>query len=76
MTAEPTTRNAFCVELNRISEIARAAGFLVPYATARAVKVKPAKMRNWLRGTEDPGDPQARDKVLVDIVNTLQIRPI
>jgi hypothetical protein len=72
----PTTRRGFHDELVRISEIARQAGHLVPHATARAAKVTTPTMRQYLRGTADPGNPWERDQILMDIVNALQIRPV
>jgi hypothetical protein len=76
MTAAPTSRELFHTELTKIASIAAGAGFLVPHAIARAANVGTAQMRAWLKGASDPGNPWARDQVLMDIVNTLQIRPV
>jgi hypothetical protein len=46
---------------------------MVPHAMARAANVKPAQIRNWLKGFGDPGNPWDRDRILTDMVNALQI---
>lgn len=76
MTGTPTTRQAFHAELIRVSDIARASGHLVPHSTAIAAKIPVPRMRNMLRGIDDPGNPWDRDQILMDIVNELQIKPV
>jgi hypothetical protein len=73
VTAAPTSREVFHTELVKVAGIARASGFLVPHAMALAAKVKPAQVRDWLKGAADPGNPWDRDRILTDMVNGLQI---